>query len=101
MLKSRQDQTENIGMNIRIATVLAISILMLLTVAGCCCPTPFWLGYPPPTDTPSSSSQSTPSSQPGTTTNATDFTWGADLNAGLQKAAAEGKPVLLDFWGGG
>lgn len=87
-------------MRLRFWLVPVISISMVLLVAGCCCPvTPFWLGSTPdtnvPAEEPAPSSESTVSPEP------TDFTWIYDLDTGLQKAADEGKPVLLDFWGGG
>jgi len=80
-------------MNLKLTAVLAISILMLLTVAGCCYPTPFWIG--------DGSDTNVTSEKPAVAPKTTDFAWTNDLDAGLKKAAAEGKPVFLDFWGGG
>jgi hypothetical protein len=87
-------------MNLKHAAVLMISAFMLLMVAGCCCPMPFWPSDMMSNDTSSTSKPSAPT-KPAATTEPTEFTWGADLSAGMQQAASDGKPVLLDFWGGG
>ena len=72
---------------------------MVLLVAGCCCPTPFWLGSILDSNVTTEKPAVTPETD--VTPEPTEFTWLYDLDTGLQKAANEGKPVLLDFWGGG
>ena len=91
-------------MKLHSVVVLGISIVLVLAAAGCCGPiAPCWLtGQSSPDvilpETPATQPAEQP---PATTTDANGISWMSDIDAAVTIGRAEGKPILLDFWGAG
>ena len=87
---------------VTMSTIFVLGLLLFFSLS-CCCP-PALLDQSHSETTamqPAAATAPATTAQPNTdTSTATDFSWGNDIQAGLQAAKNEGKPILLDFWGG-